>query len=156
MRMAPAARRPALTLLEVLLSTAILLIFLTAISQLLDLCTRHALQVQELNQASQLLQSQMNRVICGEVPLSSQGETAVDGDSDWTWSMNCESESTPNLWHVTITVNHATGANGAESSWTLDQLVLDPTARGSIQAAASSSSSSASPSSSSTPAAGGP
>jgi Tfp pilus assembly protein PilV len=149
-----ARRRSGLTLLEVLVSFAILLAFLTAISQLLNLCTFHALEVQNLNRASQLLQSQMNRVICGEVPLSGQGDTAFDDDADWTWSIDCQADSTPNLWHVTIKVNHAATMAGQEGTWSLDQWVIDPAARGAIQAPATSSSFSSS--SSTTPSSGGP
>jgi general secretion pathway protein I len=155
MKIISVRRRSGLTLLEVLVSLAVFLTFLTAITQLLNICTSLALEVQNVNQASQLLQSQMNRVLCGEIPLSSQGETSVDGDADWTWSMQCDAEGTPNLWNVTITVNHTSALAGEEGSWSLHQLVLDPTARGSIQASSSSSSSSP-PSNSSNMTGGGP
>src|SRR5262245_34039107 len=98
------SHRSGLTLLEVLVSLAIFLTFLVGITQLLNMSTYHALEVQNLNRASQLLQSQMNRVICGDVSLTSQGETEADDDPEWTWSMDCEAEGTPNLWRVTIKV----------------------------------------------------
>jgi Tfp pilus assembly protein PilV len=143
MRAAP-YRRSGLTLLEVLISTLIFFTFLAGMTQLLNMAMFHALEVQNVNQASQLLQSQMNRVICGELSLSSQGESTIDDFPNWTWSMNCEAEGTPNLWHVTITVNHEATMAGQDTTWSLHQLVLDPAARGAIQASSSSSSSSSS------------
>lgn len=138
-------RRSGLTLLEVLVSLAIFLSFLAAVTQLLNIATMHALETQNVNRAAQLLQSQMNRVVSGEIPLSSQGETPFDDDKEFSWSMSCDQQSAaPNLWHVTITVHHAGGVAGSEQSWNLDQLVLDPSVRGMIETSPAPSSSSTS------------
>ncbi len=142
MRRRPAQRR-GFSLLEVLLALAIFLIGLIALYELLGICTDQAMETARLNQANQLLQYTMNRVIAGDIPLNGQGETDFDGDANagWVWSMQCDADSTPNLWHVTVTVTFKTG-DDTGNSWTLSQMVLDPKARGTIEAPSSSRSSS--------------
>lgn len=138
-------RRSGLTLIEVVLAMFIFLMSLAAISQLLNIATMHALETQNVNRASQLLQSQMNRVISGEISLSSQGETPFDDDPEFSWSMSCDQQgAAPNLWHVTMTVHHAGGMAGSEQSWNLDQFVLDPSVRGMIETSPAPGSSSSS------------
>ncbi len=156
-RLSPTSRS-GLTLLEVAVSLFIFVAFLASITQLLSICATNAIQTQNVNRAARLLQSQMNRVISGEVSLSSQGETPFDGDDqDFNWSMDCEQDgSAPNLWHVTVTVNHAASGGGAAQSWSLYQLVLDPAARGVIEApAAPATSSSSGTTTGSSPSTGG-
>lgn len=138
--------RSGLTLLEVAVSLFIFVAFLASITQLLNICAMNAVETQNVNRATRLLQSQMNRVVSGEISLSGQGETPFDGDDqDFSWSMDCEQDgSAQNLWHVTVTVHHAAGAGGQAQSWTLSQLILDPAARGVIEAPATPSTSSSS------------
>lgn len=146
MRRSSPNRRAGLTLLEVVLSLFIFLMFLAGISQLLSICTMQAMETQNVNRATQLLQSQMNRVLSGELPMSSQGETPFEGDDkEFSWSMTCEEQgSAPNLWHVTLTVHHVGNMAGQATSWSLDQFVIDPSVRGMIESAPAPSSSTSS------------
>jgi Tfp pilus assembly protein PilV len=130
--------RSGLSLLEVLLSLVIFLFALIGLGQLMNLCTEQAAQIQHLNRAGQLLQSKMNEVIAGVVPLSGQGDSEFDEDPDWVWSLECQGDNTPNLWTVTVTVSHKAKDGTKADSWSLTQKVLDPQARGNFDPPATS------------------
>jgi general secretion pathway protein I len=133
MTRAPAGNRSGLTLIEVLLALAIFLLSLVALGQLMNVTSEMAINVDRTNRANQLLQKQMNAVVCGYVPLSGQSDTAFDESeaANWYWSVDAQADSTPNLWHVTVTVSHKTSTGDVDYQRSLSQMVLDPTIRGS-------------------------
>jgi general secretion pathway protein I len=126
-----APRRSGLTLIEVLLALAIFLMSLVALGQLMNLTSQMAIEIDQTNRANQLMQKQMNAVVSGYVPLTSQSDTSFDEDPNWYWSMDAQSDSTPNLWHVTVTVSHKTSGGDEDFKRSLSQMVLDPLVRGS-------------------------
>src|SRR5262249_20479760 len=100
--------RPGFSLLEVLVALTIFLFSLIALSQLLNVCADQVQETRYTNGAAQLLQTQMNRVISGEVTLNSQGDSQFNEDADWSWSIDAQSDSSiQNLWHVTIKVGRS-------------------------------------------------
>jgi type II secretory pathway pseudopilin PulG len=125
--------RPAFSLLEVVLASAIFLIALVGLSQLLSVSSEQAIEIQRMNRAAQLLESKMNEVIAGVESLTSRGETPFDEDPDWVWSLAVEPESTPGLYRVTVTVAFA---RDPDRNWNVTQFVLDPTQRGGMEAPA--------------------
>ena len=126
------SRRSGFSLLEVLTALAIFLFAVIGISQLLNVASDRVLETRYTNRAAQLLQSQMNRVIAGEVSLTSQGDTSFDEDPDWTWSIDAASDgSVANLWTVTITVSRAR-TDGSPFQASLTQMILDPAAKGTL------------------------
>ena len=131
MRLAPARQRSCFSLIEVLLALAIFLLSLVALGQLMNITSQMALDIDHTHRANQLMQKQMNGVVAGYVPLTSQSDTAFDEDQNWYWSLDAEADSTPNLWHVTVTVSHKTTSGDTDFQRSLYQMVLDPTARGS-------------------------
>ena len=148
----PTRKRAGLTLLEVILSLAIFLFSLVAIGHLMTLGTERATEVRAVSRATALAQSKMGEVIAGVLPLSAQGETPFDHEPDYVWSVDCQQDSVANLWDVQVKVSRTTrdGSNGIEV--VVQQMVLDPTARGSqadVMASTDTGTTSSSPSSNS-------
>jgi hypothetical protein len=157
----PPQKRPGLTLLEVILSLAIFLFSLVAIGHLMTLGTERAADVQSLTRATELCQWKLNEVISGVVPLASQSDSPFDNEPDYVWTLDCQQDTVANLWDVQVKVSRAS-KHGSSIEVVLQQLVLDPSARGSTadaaaatDAASSSSSGSSSSANSQTTAASG-
>ena len=156
-RLDPTSRRGGLTLLEVLIALGIFLMSLVAISALVTVSADQALEVQQQSHAAQLCQSKLAEIIAGVVPLSGQGDTPFDEDSNWSWSLDAEQGDIAGLWKVTVHVSRQR-PNGSRIDCSLDRMLLDPSLRGSTLdastiAAANNANSSSSSSSGS---AGGP
>jgi hypothetical protein len=73
----------------------------------------------------------LSEVIAGVLPLSSQGETAFDEEPEYVWSVECQQDSIANLWDVQVKVTRANKDAGNNIEVVLQQMVLDPTVRGS-------------------------
>jgi general secretion pathway protein I len=156
----PSCRRHGLSLLEVLVALAVFLFALIAIGRLVTLGGDRALDVQRQSQAIHLCQSKLAEVMAGVVPLASQGDVPFDEDPSWTWSLDCEQNTTiTGLWNVTVSVTQKRSGN-SKVECSLHQMVLDPSLRGStldasaLASASSSSSASNSRSGSNSPASG--
>jgi Tfp pilus assembly protein PilV len=128
---APAAR-PALTLMEVLVSLAIFLLSLAALTRLVTYAGERALEAQYRSQATMYCLSQLAEVEAGSIGLSSQGETALEEDPEYEWSMDATQGQVVGLWTVTVTVSHKNG-NGVPIRVSLSKMVLDPSMVGSTQ-----------------------
>jgi Tfp pilus assembly protein PilV len=128
---APAAR-PALTLMEVLVSLAIFLMSLAALTRLVTMAGERALEAQYRSQATMYCLSQLAEVEAGSIALGSQGQTALEEDSEYEWSMDASQGQVVGLWTVTVTVSHKNG-NGVPIRVSLSKMVLDPSAVGSTQ-----------------------
>ncbi len=128
---APAAR-PALTLMEVLVSLAIFLLSLAALTRLVTFAGERALEAQYRSQATLYCLSQLAEVEAGSIALGSQGDQPVGDDSEYEWSMDATQGQVAGLWNVTVTVTRkAQGAAPVKVS--LSKIVLDPSAVGSTQ-----------------------
>jgi general secretion pathway protein I len=163
LRHTPGARRPGLSLMEVLVALSIFLLSFAVLSQLISLASERAHDVEMRTRAAQLCQSKMNEVNSGLVPLSSVENTPFDEDGDWQWSLDAEqSSNVPGLWTVTVHVSR-TNPDGLQANTELWGMLLDPSQRGnamdtitvtsstSTSSSSSSSSSSSGSSSSTTP-----
>jgi general secretion pathway protein I len=144
----PRARRDGLTLLEVLVSLAIFLMALVGIGRLIALGNERALDVQQNNEALQRCQSKIAEVAIGSLALRSDSG-GYDDQQNWSWSLECNPASVPNLWTVRATVK-CQRQNGDTVQVTLSQMILDPSARGSIAQPSTDSSSDSSSSSGTT------
>src|SRR5205085_5503322 len=121
--------RRGLSLLEVLIALAIFLFSLVAVSQLIDVGTASARDVQWLGQASLIAQSRMAEALAGSIPLTSQSDATCDEDDNWSWSMDAQPGAAPGLFQVKITVSRSR-PDGSKFETVLNQMVLDPTYRG--------------------------
>jgi len=138
------APRPGLSLLEVMLAMAIFLIAVVGLMELVNISSRQAFEISQVNRANQLLEDRLNAVTGGIVPLQGgQTDTPFDDDPDWSWSMQSSGENTPNLYRVTITVKWQKG-NDTDHQWSVSRMVFDPAQKGTLEAPPSSSSSSSS------------
>jgi len=121
----PGARR-GVSLLESLVSLAILLIALVAINQLLDTAGMQANRVRERSLAAQLCQSKLAEIVAG-VPQS-----GASGDFEelpgWEWSTDTVQHEVTGVLSVRVSVRKK-GEDVA--AFSLDQLIVDPSKRGS-------------------------
>ena len=130
-----ASVRRGLSLLEVLVSLAIFLMSLIAISQIVDVGVNMSQDMEMRSHAAMLAQTQLARVVSGELALTSVGDTPCEGDDgDWNWCMDAEQDAAASLYRVTVTVSRE--ALGRKTEVAFSQYVLDPTKRGSTDATA--------------------
>jgi len=143
MRLRPAARRPGISLLEVLGATAIFLMSIVAIGELMSSSTDQAMDVQFRSRATRLCQSKLNEFAAGVEQLNGATEGDFEEAEGWNWKAEVSNDgSAANLYKVQITVSRDTPRGPVEV--TMAQYVFDPTQRGQITATAPSSSSSSS------------
>src|SRR5262249_2011511 len=130
----PPRQREGLTLLEVLVSLAIFLMALVGIGRLIALGNERALDVQQNAEALQRCQSKLAEVAIGSLALRSDSggyDNQQSPGPNWSWTLECNPASVPNLWSVRATVK-CQRQNGDTVQVTLSQMILDPSARGSI------------------------
>jgi len=124
------SQRSGFSLLEVVLAMAILVIGVAGLQQVMNFGTDRASEAQDLNVATSLLQSTMNRVIAGDLPLSGSGDQAIDDDhKNWTYAVQADADSVSGLWHVTVTIKRNDDKGTEMDSWTMSEWVLDPSVR---------------------------
>ncbi|HJZ91822.1 MAG TPA: hypothetical protein VKE40_13190, partial [Gemmataceae bacterium] len=132
MRLHP-ARRPGLSLLEVLGATAIFLLSIVAIGELMNASTDQAQDVQFRSRATRLCQSKLNEFAAGVEQVNGASSGSFDEEPAWSWKADVTSEtSAPNLYRVTVTVSRDTTRGPIEVSMT--QFIFDPQQRGQITA----------------------
>jgi type II secretory pathway pseudopilin PulG len=130
-----------MSLLEVLGATAIFLMSIVAIGELMSSSTDQALDVQFRSRATRLCQSKLNEFASGVEQLNGATEGDFDDADGWKWKADVSNDgSAANLYKVQITVSHDTPQGPIEV--TMAQYVFDPTQRGQIVAQQPSSSSS--------------
>src|SRR5262245_26970055 len=133
MRLRPAARRPGLSLLEVLGATAIFLLSIVAIGELMNSSTDQAQDVQFRSRATRLCQSKLNEFSAGVEQVSGSSSGTFDEEPAWEWRAEVTSETTAvNLYRVKVTVSRETSRGLIEVRMT--QLIFDPQQRGHITA----------------------
>lgn len=119
--------RSGLTLLEVLISLSIFLGALAAISQLISIGSRAALQSQMRTQAIIKCQSKLAEVLAGAQPMESVSLVAFEEDDDnWKWSLNVEPGDYENMLKLLVTVQYAGDSETVFSSYQLTRQVRDP------------------------------
>src|SRR5262249_9229102 len=83
------------SLLEVIVATAIFLMALVGLRQLVSVAGDQAIEVEMRSQATRMCQSKMAEVLSGILPLSSASDT-FDEDPDYTWTLDVEPGTVPN------------------------------------------------------------
>src|SRR5262245_57087 len=86
-----AAPRPGLTLLEVIISLAIFLLSLVAISSLIELGTDTATRANYQTECTRLAQSKLSEVVAGLQPLASSADNPFEEDANYFWTVDCNS-----------------------------------------------------------------
>jgi hypothetical protein len=124
------AARPGLSLLEVVLALAILILAVAAINQLVDIGTDRGIDARAYTRGARLAQGKMAEVEAGVVSVSSESEGSFEGeDAGWTFKVLPEAAGPPNLYTVTVRVTR--DIRGRPVEVTLTQMIFDPTMLGS-------------------------
>ncbi|MCA9014377.1 MAG: prepilin-type N-terminal cleavage/methylation domain-containing protein [Planctomycetaceae bacterium] len=123
----PSQNRSGLTLLEVLISLSIFLGALTALSQLIGIGSRAAVQAQLRTQAIIKCQSKLAEVLAGVQPMEPVSQSGFEEDDEnWKWSLNVEPGDYENLLKLTVLVQYAGDSETASTSYQLTRQVRDP------------------------------
>lgn len=125
-----AQRRAGMTLLEVVISVAIFLVSLIAISQLVTMGSNRALDVQQQSLATMKCQSKLAEVIIGAQSLDSNDYTSYGDDGGWQWRMDASEADATGAWNVRVWVK-LDRPDGRVLESHLSQVVIDPSIRGS-------------------------
>ena len=123
------AARRGLTLIEVLLALAILLLSLAAIGQLVDMGSDRGLDARFHVRGTRLAQAKLAECEAGVIDVTSGGSGTFDDEPDWSWTADSQPETTTNLYRVTATVSRE--VRGKKFEIVLSQLVYDPAMTGS-------------------------
>ena len=123
-------RRAGMSLLEVLIAMAVLLICLTGIGRLVDAGTNRAMEAKYQTVGTRLAQSKLAEVEAGVIPVSSggSGDFADDGEDAWQWTVDSTQSDATNAYDVVVTVSRP--YRGQTFSVKLAQTVFDPQAIG--------------------------
>ncbi len=117
---APAGSRQGLTLLEMVLALAILLVALAALGSWFATGTRAARQATLQAKAVRLCQSKLDEVLAGIEPLEAVDQAPLDDtDPSWVWSLELQATDFDELALVTVTVAHLNQQNRPEVSFSL-------------------------------------
>jgi type II secretory pathway pseudopilin PulG len=122
------ARRPGLSLLEILLSLAIFLMSLVAIGGLVESGSDRGMSAAMQAAGTRLAQSKLAEVEAGAIPVSSGGQGTFDDEPEWNWSIEPGSAAVPNVYPVTVRVWRDYG--GGRYEVVLTQMVFDPAQMG--------------------------
>jgi len=123
--------RPGITLLEVLVSTAMFLFSLVAIGELMSSSADQALEVNQLTKATRLCQSKLNEYIAGVEDLKAPGGGEFEEEPGWRWAAESNPDSTAiNLYKVVVTVTRETPRGKVEVS--MGQFVYDAAQKGQL------------------------
>jgi prepilin-type N-terminal cleavage/methylation domain-containing protein len=126
------ARQPArrgLSLIEVLLSLAILVLALAAVGKLVDIGTDRGNDSRATTRGTRLAQSKMSEVEAGLVGLTSETDGQFTGDDGgWSFSVIPQPAGPPNLYTVTVRVSR--DLQGRPFEVVLTQIMFDPTMMG--------------------------
>ena len=119
--------RRGLTLLEVLLSLAIFLAALAALSQLWYGGVRASVQARLTTQAILRCESKLNEVVAGAVSLQTTSDTPFEDDSSWLWSVqDLPSSQHASVRLVVVTVTHPGQGGLSTAGYQLSRLIRDP------------------------------
>ena len=116
--------RAGLSLLEVILSIAILGVSMVAIGHLFNLGFQSATDVNLRSEANMIADTTMAEVAAGVIDLGSSGGS-VESNPRWKYEVNSESSSQPGLMSVTVRVSlEDESANNISIS--LVRMMVDP------------------------------
>jgi prepilin-type N-terminal cleavage/methylation domain-containing protein len=121
--------RPGLTLIEVLLAMAILLLSLAAVGQLVDVGSDRGVEARFHVIGTRLAQAKLAECEAGVIDVTAGGSGTFDDEAEWSWEVSSQPETATNLYRVTATVYRDN--RGKRFEIVLAQLVYDPAKTGS-------------------------
>jgi|LauGreDrversion4_2_1035121.scaffolds.fasta_scaffold01293_8 hypothetical protein len=96
--------RAGLSLLEVVLGTAILSMALAVLAQQSAVGVQAALRCQLQSEAAIHCQTQMDRLLAGRLALRTVRDQQIEGVAGWRWSVTVRSSAVPNLLEIRLEV----------------------------------------------------
>ena len=117
--------RAGLSLFEVLLSLAIFLGALAAISQLISNGTEGALRARLESEAILRCESKVAEIVAGAEAFSTVSQASFADDPNWSWSATLNPQSATDLYELDVKVSRKRGAN-SEISFSIQRLVRMP------------------------------
>jgi Tfp pilus assembly protein PilV len=124
-RSAPRGRR-GLSLLEVILSVAILGGSMAVIGNLYHLGYRSGLKAQLLNDANMIAGATMAELVVGAIALESTGDSEVPTSPQWFYSVDIQDSMQPGLFLATVTVRRGVEESALPASISIVRLIPDP------------------------------
>ncbi len=120
------ARRAGLSLLEVILSIAILGGAMVVIGQLFNLGYRSALQVRMRSDANLLCDSKMAELAAGVLPVTSSGNQQIPESPGWNYSVDVQPSQQIGLLIATVTVEQNAEVSSVPVSMSIVRFLPDP------------------------------
>lgn len=118
--------RQGFTLLEIVISIAVMLGAITAIFQLISIGSQAAVQARFRTDAVLYAETKLQEAVGGIIPMQSGGGT-VEEDELWEWSLTVEPGTIDGLLTVSVTLLRRDERNpNANHSYTLQRIVRDP------------------------------
>lgn len=127
------ARRDGLTLLEVLLALAILLMSIVAIAGLVDTGATIGVRAAMRSTGTRLAQSKLAEAEAGAVPLSGGDSGEFEAEPGWNYTVESTAAGPANVYSVTVTCWRDYSGQRYETK--LTQLICDPAVMGTAAAA---------------------
>jgi len=125
------ARRKGMSLLELIVSTAIFFLSLVAIYSLLDISQRSGIRARQRGQALRVCQARLAELTAGVLPLESgNGNDEQAADYQWQISIENQADAGGTLVKATVVAFHANEPRDSRVS--LTQILLDPAFVGSL------------------------
>ena len=121
----PRGRR-GLSLLEVILSVAILGGSMAVIGNLYHLGYRSGLKSQLLNEANMIAGSTMSELVVGAIPLESTGDAEVPISPGWFYSVDIQDSMQSGLFLATVVVRRGDEESAVPASISIVRLIPDP------------------------------
>jgi len=118
-------RRHGLTLLEVLVATAIFLIAMGALLQLLFVANNASYEAKVLSQAAHLAQSKLAELRVGALGFQSVSDQPLDDDPTFNWSLEVGQGPFPGTFQALVRV-YRLRPNGTPIQVELSEYVLNP------------------------------
>jgi Tfp pilus assembly protein PilV len=119
--------RTGLSLLEVILATAILGLGLAAIGELVRLGSRQAEESRDLAIAQLLCESKLEEIAAGAASRESVSSSPCETNPDWQYSVTVTSLGLAGLSEVRVTVEQNIAEHAQPLSFTLVRWMLDET-----------------------------
>ena len=118
--------RNGLSLLEVILSIAILGGSMVMIGNLYHLGYRSALQAQMRNDANIHASATMAELVAGVIPIESTGDSDIPGNPGWYFSVDIQNSLQPGLFMATVTVRRGDVDAAVPTAVSLVRFIPDP------------------------------
>ena len=115
-------RRAGLSLLEVLVATAILLASVVLLLELADVGRKHADSAEDKATAQRICQSLLNEILVGARPLATTPEESLADEPGWVWLAEVKPVDLPAkapLGVLRVTAAHGSIAEGRGEQFTL-------------------------------------